>query len=715
MNGSRVKLNSEAVTNTLAALAIGVLQIGVAISLATLIFSGPLSDGAGRAAASFLLGTVVVSGLVGATTRMSVVSAGTQDTAAVVVAAVATSVAAAPSLTSDEAVPTVMVMIALATLTTGVTFWLLGRFGLSTFVRFLPYPVISGFTVGTGWLLFRGGVAVMHGSAIELGDIAELFSWEQFKFLLPGVILIAVMVAVIQSRFSNTIVSIAILGALFLFHAIAQSMTSLDELERDGWLVGPFPEDAGWSPIRPSDLADTNWSVLFDHFIPIMAVVAVSVIGLLLNLSGLENGPDPKIDMNHELTYSGIANSAMSVTGALVGYHLIGDTLLARQLGARGRTVPLTIAAMAFVLFLIGPDLIALVPRAIAGGVLAGIGVTLMISWATTSLVRMHRTDQFLSSLILIAIAVLGVLPGVAVGIVVAAAAFLISYGRIDPVRSTMAAAGRSYVDRSRDDQRFLAQSGDSILAWELHGYLFFGSATRLLTDVETRIAEADASTPCRFIIIDFAHVTGLDSTASTGLATFARQLEETQQATLVWSGLSPNIARQLHHDLDINAHENLDHAIAWCEEQLLAEHITGALTTGPHLAMAPELVQFMERHTLAAGETLMRLGATDRDLYFVISGKLTAWVESADGRPIRLRQVLPGAALGEIAFCTGAARTATVKADTDATVLAMRRSTFDDMSRTNPELAVKLQEELLVRLGSRLSTTTSLVRDLLS
>ena len=137
---------ADKLTNTLAAAAIGVLQLGVTISLAALIFSGPLTPGAGRAAAGFVLGTAIVSLLVGSTSKLRVVTAGAQDTAAVLVAAVATSIVAAPELTQAQMLPTVIVMIAIAGITTGLVFWLLGRFGLTSFVRFLPFPVITGFT-----------------------------------------------------------------------------------------------------------------------------------------------------------------------------------------------------------------------------------------------------------------------------------------------------------------------------------------------------------------------------------------------------------------------------------------------------------------------------------------------------------------------------------------------------------------------------------------
>lgn len=711
-----MKAQADTLTNVLAAAAIGVLQLGVAISLAALVFSGPLSDGAGRAAAGFVLGTAFMSLIVGTTSKMTVVTAGAQDTAAIMVAAVAAAIVASPELRDTEMIPTVVVMIALCGVATGVLFWVLGQFGLTSFVRFLPTPVVSGFTAGTGWLLVRGGIEVMHGEEISLRSLDQLLAWQQFKFLVPGLALALVMLLVISNaQLPNTLVSVAILGGTILFHIFGRSFSSFDRLEAQGWFIGPLAADSSWAPIGPGDFEDTNWTVLLNNAPLILAVVAVSVIGLLLNLSGLEGTTDTRIDMNSEMRSAGIANLLTGVGGGLVGYHLLGDTLLGRQIGARGRIVPMIIAAMASVTFVIGPGLIAQAPRAIAGGVLGGLGISMLVAWARLSLPRMNLSDQLLSGLILLIIAVFGVLVGVGAGVAVAAVVFIVKYSRINPVRHIIEAAGSSTVERNKRDQQVLADTPHSIMAFELHGYLFFGSTTGIRRQVDERML--DSST--KYLIVDFAHVSGIDSTASSGLMAIANQVAEHGVITL-WSGLRPTVAAELERNnfALARSHRDLDHAIAWCEDQIVA-----TLDVDPYQlygqAHSPFDEAIMDALSLpsvllAAGETLISAGATDTDAYFVESGTLTAWLVAADGHRTRIRQVLPGAALGEISFCTGAPRTATVVADSDAVIRVLTRERFDEITKTDPQTAIAVQQELLGRMGSRVSSTTAMVRDLL-
>ena len=197
--------------------------------------------------------------------------------------------------------------------------------------------------------------------------------------------------------------------------------------------------------------------------------------------------------------------------------------MLARQVGARGRLVPLVVAALAGATFLIGPDLIALVPRGIAGGVLAGLGISMLVAWARSALPAMGRSDQVLSALILFTIALFGVLTGIGVGVIVAAAVFIVKYSRIDPLRHVIEGAGRSAVDRPEHDRQRLLASPGVVLAFELQGYLFFGSITGIRRKLEARVDPAST----RFVVIDFAHVSGVDSTAWSGLGAITSQLTD--------------------------------------------------------------------------------------------------------------------------------------------------------------------------------------------
>ena len=188
---------ADALANGLAIIAIGVVQLGMAISLSALIFSDQLAGGAGRAAAAFILGTAISSAVVGWFSSMPLTIVGAQDTGAVVLAAVAASMISATEMHRTSQIPTVLVMIALTAALTGLAFAVIGHRKLTWLVRYLPWPVITGFIAGTGWLLLRGGIDVMRGSSIGLGDLDTLFEWSALQLLLPGIGLAVFIAAVL--------------------------------------------------------------------------------------------------------------------------------------------------------------------------------------------------------------------------------------------------------------------------------------------------------------------------------------------------------------------------------------------------------------------------------------------------------------------------------------------------------------------------------------
>src|SRR5690606_3727534 len=117
--------------------------------------------------------------------------------------------------------------------------------------------------------------------------------------------------------------------------------------------------------------------------------------------------------------------------------------------------------------------------------------------------------------IILLVIAAAGFLTGVAVGLLLAVALFVVNYARIDAVRHTLDGNElRSRVRRDPDELSQLFTSGAEVLVLQLQGYLFFGSTNKVLERIEQR----SRSGPLRSVILDFRRVTGVDADATVAL-----------------------------------------------------------------------------------------------------------------------------------------------------------------------------------------------------
>ena len=101
-------------------------------------------------------------------------------------------------------------------------------------------------------------------------------------------------------------------------------------------------------------------------------------------------------------------------------------------------------------------------------------------------------------------------------------------------------------------------------------------------------------------------------------------------------------------------------------------------------------LSRYLQPQPVRAGQVPIRQGDTDRTLFFIESGTLTAHLEDAHGR-MRLAVLAPGTVVGEGAFFSGEPRSATVVATRDSMLWSLSHARFQDLSQRHPALALAL------------------------
>ena len=101
-------------------------------------------------------------------------------------------------------------------------------------------------------------------------------------------------------------------------------------------------------------------------------------------------------------------------------------------------------------------------------------------------------------------------------------------------------------------------------------------------------------------------------------------------------------------------------------------------------------LSRYLQPHPVRVGQVAIRQGDTDRTLFFIESGTLTAHLEDALGR-MRLAVLAPGTVVGEGAFFSGEPRSATVVATRDSMLWSLSHARFQDLSQHQPALALEL------------------------
>ncbi len=246
------------------------------------------------------------------------------------------------------------------------------------------------------------------------------------------------------------------------------------------------------------------------------------------------------------------------------------------------------------------------------------------------------------------------------IGLVIAVVLFAISYGRIELVREVaFGDTVRSNVDRPPAERAALRTMGERVQILRVHGFVFFGSASGLLE----RIQERAETAPPRCLVIDLRHVTGVDASAVMSFVKVIH-LAETNGFELVLAGASDPVRRQLERGGVVAAEgvvrfePDLDRGLQRCEDVLLAEgQVEAALgrrsgrRARQHAAGPADLPR---ARAPRRGDRADPPGRPARRRVRAGVGPAPVEMVTPEGTRMRLRTVLPGVVVGEIALYTG-------------------------------------------------------------
>jgi SulP family sulfate permease len=343
----------------------------------------------------------------------------------------------------------------------------------------------------------------------------------------------------------------------------------------------------------------------------------------------------------------------------------------------------------------------------------------------------------------LVVIAGIGFLEGVVVGVILTVVFFVINYSRVDVVKvSCSCSSYQSRVKRCRSHRKLLNEKGEEIHILRLQGFIFFGTASHLLSKMQKEIQRMNPF-KVRFAVLDFERVSGLDSTAMLSFSKMI-QLAKERRIVLVFTNpfiecdaLDPrnSVARffsQLEEiekrdkEKTVRIFSRIDYGLEWCENQLLMQAGEQFIEDKDslHTLFNPffpndkinleSIFRYFEKEEVDSGVYLMKEGDPPGDLFFVESGQLTAQLSSPDNPPFRLETIGGGGVVGEIGFYLNQPRTATVIANEPSTIYRLSRQRLKQMERNDPDAAHLFHQSIIRILSERLTFLTGTVNALL-
>jgi sulfate permease, SulP family len=660
---------------------------------------------------------------------------GPRNTSQVVIQSLFANMLAAQLLASGGGANAVLAYMACVVFVSGCLQTAIATMSLGSLMKYIPHPVTAGFQNGAALLLLIAQFDSLLG--LDAHNWLETRASVQTLTLPVGLTSIAVMLSArrITKRLPALIVGLA--SGVALYHLLA----ALGFDDRLGPYIGEFR--FGW----PETLPLLGAADLFYQVSPLRLVLGilgwsitlaiVSTLDIMMVQKVVEGVTRIRDDHDRSIMRIGLANMAGSLIGALPCSISMVNTLASHTAG--GRTWRSGAISMALVLAsaALVPTTLALIPRVAIAALLTVTAYRLFDRWTLVLLMRVlkpHHGERraYLLDLLIVVMVTGAMLAGhIVLAVILGVALSTITFAwRMS--RSIVRHAYRGDVARSRKTRdvlqnTLLSKHANGIAVYELDGALFFGTAEKLVLEIEELIGD-DAE--C--VILDLRRIHDMDSTGARLLI----QLNETLEAagcSLALAGAVPGSRIEAYtRESGLAAaltrkrvFEDLDHAIEWAEDQIIANHGKGANTDAFALekfallaGLSREEIGIVSRHLAPAhfssGTMVFKEGSEGDGAFLITKGIASVTLHELDQqRPIRLVTFSPGTVFGEMALLDGEPRSATVVADTDLDCQALSAENFERLKKEHPHIAIQLVSNLAKESSLRLRRANRLIFEL--
>lgn len=714
-------MQSSHIANIVSGALIALVNISVAVSVAALLFAQTDPRLMVPGIAILLIGTLVtgLGGTLFSGYKAVVCSPrnGLIPVFAVIVSSIYVSFGSEYSVGAEA---TIIAAIMVTTTTAGFFLLLLGRLKLGNLVRYIPYPVTGGFFAGIGYIFIQGGLTVASGRDADLAALAD----PQFIQLVTPAVVLALCLIIGKMFRDNrlSVPGILLLSVILFYGVLALTGISREQAAANGLL--PIIESAGTLvPVFNWDYIDQiKWIAIWEQFGGIVVVALLCSMMLLLDVSGIELIAKRDLNPDHELEVMGYTNVVNGMLGGFPGVHDASDTALVDRLGGSDRLMGIVNALLVAAAILAGTEFMELVPTFLLGGLLIYVGLEFLIDWLWKARDELPLSDYVVVILILIVIIFSDILQGVTFGFFVAIILFVVNYSQLSVIKiETNGSDHASNVDRDLETRELLNKEGHRVLIMVLQGFIFFGTADKLLTAIRNRIMEAEGK-KFDFLVLDFHHVSQLDTSAIVTFSKLAQLSERAGFHIVISSADDKSIKQLVKHgfftfgDQPLERHykEQLDTAVDWCERRILQDlnlndeeqnlELFDVLSRIAYEKSDVELLaEFFVVEDRKSGDYLFKEGDSGDSLYFVGSGTVVVVLKMPAEAERILRKYKAGAILGEMAIYTGEYRTASVRIEDDARLFRLDKEKLEEMSRRFPASTAALHTYIVKVLSERL------------
>lgn len=433
------------------------------------------------------------------------------------------------------ALPAILAVFILA----GIFQIVLGLLKVGSYIRYIPYPVVSGFMSGIGIIILITQFLPMLGYypkednalidaykveakeillnrvLLERGDEATLniSDYENVIRLAPAISAAdiekeAEIIAASNSsgvigslktlgralktiNFTDLIIGLLTIFIIYGFKRITKAIpstlvallfTSLGSyflLGPDGYrTIGTIP--SGFPPLRLEIFSEFSLSSISPYIFTALSLALLGAIDSLLTSVVADNMTKTKHNPNKELIGQGIGNSIAAIFGGIPGAGATIRTVVNINSGGKTKLSGMVAGVLLLMVLLVLGPTASMIPAAVLAGILVTVGIGVLDYRGIRSIPYIPKSEVLVMVLVLILTVFVGLIEAVAIGLVLASILFMKSIS--DIVENRTRAAPLKEFSREvlwKDEEKYFNEIKDKVYIKHLDGPLFFGFASR--------------------------------------------------------------------------------------------------------------------------------------------------------------------------------------------------------------------------------------------
>ena len=405
---------------------------------------------------------------------------------------------------------------------------LFGIFRLGQYIRLVPYPVISGFMSGIGCIIIALQLSRLFGHEPEGGGTIPALS------AIPG--------AVMDPNWAALAIGVVTLVAIFAWPktwgkyvpgALAALIigTLLSLVLKGAPILGDIPTGFP-SFVMPALTQESFLIVLEAAFI----LAVLGAIDSLLTSLVADNMTRTRHNSDRELIGQGIGNTVAGLFGAIPGAGATMRTVVNIRTGGQTKISGMLHSLILLAVVISLAPLASQIPHAVLAGILVKVGYDIIDVSYLRRAHRGPRWDLALMALVLGLTVFVDLITAVAVGVVLAALAFVKKMAD-DQLKAFGEASPRITTEEER---ALLDQADGRITMFDFGGPLSFGAAADVGHHVREQVkGKANA------IILDFSRVPFIDVSAARAVETIACDARQAGKSVYV-TGMNDDVHKVL-------------------------------------------------------------------------------------------------------------------------------------------------------------------------